>query len=113
MFFRLNSSGKPSYLQIVESFRVGKKVHQRGIANVGRYDRRAQSGALERLLATCDDANRRGPGFRFDVGRTVFLSVLHRICSPGSDRSALRWARDQAVIGVWDLQLQHSYRAVA
>ena len=154
MFFRLKSNGKHSYLQIVESFRVGSKVRQRVIANFGRYDRLARSGALERLLANgaqftqkaavlsaSDDpdaisldlgpglvferlwhltgcratlrAALRGRGFRFDLERAVFLTVLHRLCAPGSDRSALRWARDQVPRGWQDLQLQHLYRAMA
>ena len=51
--------------------------------------------------------------FRFDVERAVFLTVLHRLCAPGSDRSALRWAADQAVAGIGGLQLHHLYRAMA
>ncbi len=50
--------------------------------------------------------------FRFDVERAVFLTVLHRLTAPGSDRSALAWMADQAVAGS-DLQLQHLYRAMA
>ena len=55
----------------------------------------------------------RSRSFRFDVERAVFLTVLHRLCAPGSDRSALHWARDQAADGFADLQLQHLYRAMA
>ena len=51
--------------------------------------------------------------FRFDVERAVFLTVLHRLCSPGSDRSASKWLADQAIDGAADLRLQHLYRAMA
>ena len=51
--------------------------------------------------------------FQFDVERAVFLTVLHRLCAPGSDRSALRWAADQAISGIGALQLHHLYRAMA
>ena len=58
-------------------------------------------------------ATLRQRGFRFDVERAVFLTVLHRLCAPSSDRSALRWARDQVPRGWQHLQLQHLYRAMA
>ncbi|MDE0123859.1 MAG: transposase [Bryobacterales bacterium] len=51
--------------------------------------------------------------FRFDVERAVFATVLHRLFSPGSDRSASKWLADQAVDGAADLRLQHLYRAMA
>ena len=50
--------------------------------------------------------------FRFDAERAVFLTVLHRLTAPGSDRSALAWMADQAFAG-GALQLQHLYRAMA
>ena len=72
---------------------------------------------FERLwrLSGCQDTLRKAlapRGFRFDAERAVFLTVLHRLTAPGSDRSALRWMADQAVDGA-DLQLQHLYRAMA
>ena len=73
---------------------------------------------FERLwrLTVCRQALRQSLSrrrFRFDVERAVFLTVLHRLCAPGSDRSALRWAADQAVAGIGVLQLHHLYRAMA
>jgi transposase len=41
MFTRITRSGGRSYLQIVESFRTGKGVRQRVLANLGRLDRLA------------------------------------------------------------------------
>ena len=48
----------------------------------------------------------------FDVERAVFMTVLHRVMVSGSDRSALRWRRDQAIDGAEALELQHLYRAM-
>ena len=46
MFFRLKKSGKRGYVQIVENTRDGAAVRQRVIANLGRADELAASGAL-------------------------------------------------------------------
>ncbi len=52
MFFRLKKSGERSYIQIVENKRVDGAVHQSVIANLGRADELAASGALASLLAS-------------------------------------------------------------
>jgi transposase len=51
--------------------------------------------------------------FVFDVERTLFLTVLHRLFVSGSDRSCSRWRRDYAIAGTDDIALQHAYRAMA
>ncbi len=60
---------------------------------------------LKRLL--------QGRKFEFDVERAVFLTVLHRLFAPGSDRAAEVWRREYAIGGVEKLQLHHLYRAMA
>ena len=52
MFFRIKKSGERSYLQIVENKREGAAVRQTVIANLGRADELAASGALASLLAS-------------------------------------------------------------
>ena len=52
MFFRLKPAGKYQYLQIVENHREGKKVKQTVIATIGRLDRLADSGAIDKLVAS-------------------------------------------------------------
>ncbi len=52
MFFRLKRSGRRGYVQIVENRRDGAAVRQRVIANLGRADELAASGALASLLAS-------------------------------------------------------------
>lgn len=50
--------------------------------------------------------------FGFDVERAIFLTVLHRLIAPGSDRAAERWKQDYAFAGTESLDLQHLYRAM-
>src|SRR5215831_1850247 len=51
--------------------------------------------------------------FEFAVERAVFLTVLHRLLQPGSDRAADKWKQDYLVDGVDALDLHHLYRAMA
>ncbi len=52
MFFRFKKSGERSYVQIVENKRIDGAVRQSVIANLGRADELAASGALASLLAS-------------------------------------------------------------
>ena len=54
----------------------------------------------------------RGRQFEFSVERAVFLTVLHRLMDPGSDRQADRWREGYSIEGVGDLQLHQLYRAM-
>jgi transposase len=51
--------------------------------------------------------------FEFSVERAIFLTVLHRLFAPGSDRAAEKWKDDYAIEGVGDLGLHQLYRAMA
>ena len=51
--------------------------------------------------------------FEFSVERAVFLTVLHRLFAPGSDRAAEEWKDDYTIPGVAGLGLHHLYRAMA
>jgi hypothetical protein len=50
--------------------------------------------------------------FEFAVERAVFLTVLHRLLAPGSDRAADRWKHDYLLDGAAGLGLHHLYRAM-
>jgi hypothetical protein len=157
MFFRKKRSGKYIYVQIVDNRREGRKVRQRVVATLGRWDRLEASGELDRLLASgakftestlvlrafesgdgTQVATRRiGAGliferlwretgcaqvlrsllrrrrFSFAVERAVFLTVVHRLMAPGSDRKAVQWRRDQRIEGVEGIRLHQLYRAMA
>lgn len=51
--------------------------------------------------------------YRFEVERAIFVTVLHRLMNPGSDRQADRWHQAYRIDGADHLQLQHFYRAMA
>jgi len=51
--------------------------------------------------------------FEFPVERAVFLTVLHRLVAPGSDRAAEKWKQDYAISGAEELALHQLYRAMA
>jgi hypothetical protein len=55
----------------------------------------------------------RGRGYRFVLERAVFLTVLHRLMSSGSDLAADRWREDYRIAGSDGLELHHLYRAMA
>ena len=50
--------------------------------------------------------------FQFDLERAVFLTVLHRLFDPGSDRAAEKWRHGLVVDGVAGLDLHQLYRAM-
>jgi hypothetical protein len=49
---------------------------------------------------------------RFSLERAIFLTVLHRLFDPGSDRAAERWKEDFKISGTEDIELHHLYRAM-
>lgn len=51
--------------------------------------------------------------FEFPVERAIFLTVLHRLFEPGSDRAAEKWRGEYAIVGAEGLELHHLYRAMA
>lgn len=53
-----------------------------------------------------------GRNFQFPVERAVFLTVLHRLFDPGSDRAAEVWAPHYGIRGTDQLKLHHLYRAM-
>ena len=54
-----------------------------------------------------------GRRFECDVERAVFLTVLHRLFDPGSDRAADQWKSAYQIEGGDALRLHHLYRAMA
>ena len=54
-----------------------------------------------------------GRRFEMPVERVIFVTVLHRLFAPGSDRAAEYWCRRYAVEGVERLELHHFYRTMA
>ena len=67
----------------------------------------AESGIAEVLGALAGERH-----FQFSLERAVFLTVLHRLFSPGSDRAAERWKGQQGIEGAEKLELHHLYRTM-
>jgi len=72
---------------------------------------------FERLWQECGvpevmQAELLGRRFGFDVERAIFLTVLHRLMAPGSDRAAERWKADYALPGTAAIGLHQLYRAM-
>ena len=55
----------------------------------------------------------KGRRYEFPLERAIFLTVLHRLFDPGSDRAADKWKDDYQIEGCESLQLHHLYRAMA
>jgi transposase len=51
--------------------------------------------------------------FAFNVERSVFLTVLHHLMQPGSDRQCDRWQENYQIEGSDEISLHHYYRAMA
>jgi len=73
------------------------------------FERLWQEAGLPQILGGLL-ADRR---FEFAVERAVFLTVLHRLFDPGSDRAAEVWRDGYALDGMKGLELHHLYRAMA
>ncbi|MGA7800297.1 MAG: IS1634 family transposase [Gammaproteobacteria bacterium] len=73
------------------------------------FERLWQELGIDRVLAHVLDKR----FFSFNVERSLFLTVLHRLFVSGSDRYCDKWRRDLVIEGVDDLSLHHLYRAMA
>ena len=93
-------------------------AHAAGAAQTGEAIRIGPAMVFERLwrelrIEPIFARQLAGRRFEFSIERAVFLTVLHRLCDPGSDRAAERWRHEHRIAGVQDLQLHHLYRAMA
>ena len=73
------------------------------------FQRLWQQTGCQRVIEQLRDGRR----FEFNVERAIFLTVLHRLFDPGSDRAADKWRTDSQIEGCEPLQRHHLYRAMA
>ena len=73
------------------------------------FERRWQLTGCQQVIHQLLEGRR----FGFDVERAIFLTVVHRLIHPGSDRAADKWKADYPIAGADALQLHHLYRAMA
>jgi transposase len=93
-------------------------AHARGDSITTRSARIGPALIFQRLWQACSidkvlTALLEGRRFEFSVERAIFLTVLHRLFAPGSDRAAEKWKDDYAIEGVGNLGLHQLYRAMA
>ncbi len=72
------------------------------------FDRLWRECGIEAVLQSAAATRR----FNFDVTRAIFLTAVHRLMAPGSDRAAERWKQDHALPGTEALGLHQLYRAM-
>jgi hypothetical protein len=96
--------------RVVEDFSAGtmEALSQQRIGPACVFERLWQETQIGPALR----ALLHGRRFEFDVERAVFLTVLHRLFDPGSDRQADRWKADYRIEGAGELELHHLYRAM-
>ncbi len=94
---------------LILSGKSDPKVQSRKIGPALVFERLwLQTGIRDILVRLLQDRK-----FGFDVERAIFLMVLHRLMVSGSDRFCYHWIRDYQINGTKDLELHHSYRAMA
>lgn len=86
----------------------GTKVATRQLGPALAFERLWQEIGAKRVIG--DLAGERG--FALDLERAVFLTVLHRLFDPGSDRAAEKWHRGLVIDGAGELGLHHLYRTM-
>ena len=82
MFCRTKVAGGQTYLQIVESYRADGRTRQRVVASLGRLDRLAASGGLDRLIRSACRFSRTLLALSEANGRTHDPAVRWRSIGP-------------------------------
>jgi hypothetical protein len=98
-------------VQVIDAHREGKLRARRTIS-LGPalvFDRLWHELGIDKVI----EEQLSGSHHQFSVERAIFLTVLHRLFDPGSDRSAESWKEDYRIPGVEGLDLQHLYRSMA
>jgi len=93
-------------------------AHRRGKMPAAESRRIGASVVFERLWKESGTAKvikelLRVRKYGFDVERAVFVTVLHRLFDPGSDRAAEVWRKRYKIAGAERLGLHHLYRTMA
>ena len=93
-------------------------AHAAGQSVVTRSSRIGPGLIFQRLWEACSisqvlNALLKDRRFEFSIERAIFITVLHRLFAPGSDRAAEKWKQDYTIEGAAGLGLHHLYRAMA
>jgi len=97
-------------LRVVEAHREGDlKAHSTvSIGPAIIFGRLWKELELDRIIEQLLE----GRKYQFSLERAIFLTVLHRLFDPGSDRAAERWRKDYWIEGAEGIELHHLYRAM-
>ena len=98
-------------IQVIDAHREGS-LQAHGTKSIGPalvFDRIWRELGIRDVI----EEKLEGKRFRFSVERAIFLTVLHRLFDPGSDRSAEHWKNDYTIAGSEGLELHHLYRAMS
>ena len=87
-----------------EALAVGARIV--GLALI--FERLWQELGIDRVLGALAGERR----FGFSLERAVFVTVLHRLFAPGSDRAAEKWKQSYAIAQAESLELHRFYRAM-
>lgn len=95
---------------VLTAFEAGEAttVAHRQLGPALAFERLWRETGCQRVIAELAE----GREFGFDLERAVFLTVLHRLFDPGSDRAAEKWRHGLAIDGMDALDLHHLYRAM-
>ena len=85
------------------------EMHTRSIGPAMIFERLWKETGCQKVIDRLLDERK----FEFPVERALFLTVLHRLFTSGSDRAAEQWKETFEIEEVDRLQLHHLYRAMA
>ena len=96
---------------LLDAHRRGKttQMRTRSIGPAMIFERLWKETGCQKVISRLLDERK----FEFPVERALFLTVLHRLFTSGSDRAAEKWKETFEIEGVDRLQLHHLYRAMA
>jgi transposase len=99
-------------ISIIGEYKKGG-LAERGTKKIGPalvFSRLWKETGIEQCLRSLLQERR----FQFDVQGAIFMTVLHRLLDPGSDRAASKWKDDYAFSeSISQLDLHQLYRAMA
>lgn len=97
-------------LMVLSALREGRlqEVSKKKIGGPLLFDRLWQESGCASVIK----GHVRNRKFGFDLERAVFVTVLHRLLNPGSDRACEKWKEAYRIEGSDNLELQHFYRAM-
>lgn len=98
------------HLAVLDAHEQGKSVKTKSskVGAVLIFEKIWQSLKIQEVIKRLLNERK----YEFCIERAIFITVLNRLCSPGSDRASEKWMRDHKIAGKEGLDLHHFYRAM-